>query len=210
MKKTLITMPATLAVAAGIIMSGNSAQAAQTAAPTGVWDRVAACESGGRWNISTGNGYTGGLQFSASSWRAAGGTRYASNAHHATKAQQIATAQRLLKMQGPGAWPHCGPKAGLTKSNGGATNASTAGVASRSKARTGTNKVATTKTTGYSSAHGMSVTQVKKLQRLVGAAVDGIVGPETTRKTEAHLGLKKSDGSTLKGAAKTGAHKLVR
>ena len=27
------------------------------------WDAIAACESGGNWGISTGNGYAGGLQF---------------------------------------------------------------------------------------------------------------------------------------------------
>src|SRR6185436_16238629 len=29
-----------------------------------VWDRIAACESGGNWATNTGNGYYGGLQFS--------------------------------------------------------------------------------------------------------------------------------------------------
>ena len=69
-----------------------------------VWDSVAACESGGNWAINTGNGYYGGLQFSSSTWRAYGGTRYASRANLASKAAQIATAQRVLAAQGPGAW----------------------------------------------------------------------------------------------------------
>lgn len=38
-----------------------------------VWDRIAACESGGNWHINTGNGYYGGLQFSERSWRGVGG-----------------------------------------------------------------------------------------------------------------------------------------
>ena len=80
-----------------------------------VWDRVARCESGGRWNISTGNGYSGGLQFTPSTWRAYGGTHYASSASHATRAQQIAIAERVLAGQGPGAWPICSRKAGLTR-----------------------------------------------------------------------------------------------
>jgi hypothetical protein len=37
-----------------------------------------------------------------------GGHEYASNAHLATKAQQIAVAERTLDVQGPGAWPTCG------------------------------------------------------------------------------------------------------
>jgi cell wall-associated NlpC family hydrolase len=79
------------------------------------WDKVAACESGGRWHINTGNGYYGGLQFTASTWRAYGGGSYASRADRATKAQQIRVAERVLKGQGPGAWPVCSLKAGLTR-----------------------------------------------------------------------------------------------
>ena len=35
---------------------------------TSAWDKIAQCESGGNWSINTGNGYYGGLQFSASTW----------------------------------------------------------------------------------------------------------------------------------------------
>ncbi|GAA3282387.1 transglycosylase family protein [Streptomyces lavendulae] len=86
-----------------------------SAAPTSVWDKVAACESGGDWKINTGNGYYGGLQFSPSTWRAYGGTAYAPNAHQASKEAQIAVAERTLASQGPGAWPACGPRAGLRR-----------------------------------------------------------------------------------------------
>ena len=34
------------------------------------WDQVAQCESSSNWNINTGNGYYGGLQFSQSTWDA--------------------------------------------------------------------------------------------------------------------------------------------
>ncbi|MDT0310638.1 transglycosylase family protein, partial [Streptomyces sp. DSM 44917] len=84
------------------------------AASVSTWDAVAQCESGGDWSINTGNGYYGGLQFSQSSWEAAGGTQYAPRADLATKDQQIAAAEQLLAMQGPGAWPVCGARAGLT------------------------------------------------------------------------------------------------
>ncbi len=86
-----------------------------------VWDRVASCESGGNWQINTGNGYYGGLQFSHSTWMAYGGGRYANNANGASKAEQITIAQKTLKSQGPGAWPVCGRRAGLTRANGGAS-----------------------------------------------------------------------------------------
>ena len=86
---------------------GVLAAPASAAAPNN-WDAVAQCESSGNWAINTGNGYYGGLQFSQSTWAAFGGTEYASRADLATKAQQIAVAERTLDGQGPGAWPTCG------------------------------------------------------------------------------------------------------
>jgi nucleoid-associated protein YgaU len=88
------------------------------AAKTTVWDKVAVCESGGNWKINTGNGYYGGLQFSSRTWSGFGGKTYASKAHRATKAEQIAIARRVLAVQGRGAWPTCGRRAGLTRQNG--------------------------------------------------------------------------------------------
>lgn len=89
------------------------------AASTDVWEKVAACESTGNWHINSGNGYFGGLQFTRSTWAAYGGTDYAPRADLATRDQQIAIAEKVLDGQGPGAWPVCSGKAGLTQ--GGAT-----------------------------------------------------------------------------------------
>src|SRR4051812_40317598 len=86
-----------------------------------VWGRVAACESSRRWHINTGNGYYGGLQFSGRTWVGFHGRKYARRADHASRAQQIEVARRVLAVQGRGAWPVCGPRAGLTKRTGGAT-----------------------------------------------------------------------------------------
>ncbi|MEU0956434.1 transglycosylase family protein [Streptomyces niveus] len=85
------------------------------AAPVETWEKVAACESTNNWQINTGNGYYGGLQFSQSTWEAFGGGQYAPRADLATKDQQIAVAEKVLKGQGPQAWPHCSVKAGLTR-----------------------------------------------------------------------------------------------
>ncbi|MFE7563959.1 transglycosylase family protein [Kitasatospora sp. NPDC057500] len=93
------------------LVAANSA----SAAPVSVWDKVAACEATGNWAINTGNGFYGGLQFTSSTWAAFGGTAYAPQAHQATKAQQIAVGEKVLAAQGPGAWPVCSVKAGLTK-----------------------------------------------------------------------------------------------
>jgi len=72
------------------------------------WSAIAACESGGNWGISTGNGFYGGLQFTEGTWLANGGGQYAPSANLATPAEQIAVAERVLASQGIGAWPVCG------------------------------------------------------------------------------------------------------
>lgn len=79
---------------------------------TSAWDRIAECESGGNWAANTGNGYYGGLQFDHGTWAAYGGTAYATNANGASKAQQIAIAEKVKADRGGyGAWPVCGQKA---------------------------------------------------------------------------------------------------
>jgi uncharacterized protein YabE (DUF348 family) len=80
---------------------------------SGVWDRLAQCESGGNWQINTGNGYYGGLQFSLSTWRAYGGTGLPSQHSRET---QIAIATKLRDASGGyGAWPGCAAKLGLPR-----------------------------------------------------------------------------------------------
>ena len=72
------------------------------------WSAIAACESGGNWSASTGNGFYGGLQFTEQTWLGYGGGQYAPSANLATSAQQVAVAQQVLAGQGIGAWPVCG------------------------------------------------------------------------------------------------------
>ena len=74
--------------------------------PGANWDATAQGESHGNWQINTGNGFFGGLQFLQSSWEAAGGLRYAPRADLASPEDQKTVADRLLAMQGPGAWPN--------------------------------------------------------------------------------------------------------
>ncbi|MFC8824715.1 transglycosylase family protein [Streptomyces sp. NPDC057137] len=104
------------AVAAPLI-GATSASAATTAE----WDAVAQCESGGNWSINTNNGYSGGLQFSASTWAAYGGTAFASSADQASKSQQIQIAEKVLAGQGKGAWPSCGVGLSNASNNAGST-----------------------------------------------------------------------------------------
>ena len=81
-----------------------------SAAPESAWDKLAQCESGGNWNTNTGNGYYGGIQFNASTWKAYGGRGMP---HQASKAEQIAVAERTLAAQGWNAWPACSRKMGV-------------------------------------------------------------------------------------------------
>ncbi|MET9436348.1 transglycosylase family protein [Streptomyces sp. NPDC006551] len=97
---------------AGIALPLVGAGSAQAAA-LDVWEKVAACESSSNWRINTGNGYFGGLQFTQSTWERYGGTHYAPRADLASKDQQIAIAEKVLKGQGAGAWPTCSARAGL-------------------------------------------------------------------------------------------------
>lgn len=103
-----------LAVAALVSsgMTASSASAATAGARAGVdWDAIARCESGGRWNADTGNGYYGGLQFDAATWRSNGGLDYAPRADRATREQQIAVAEHLQARRGLAPWPACGARA---------------------------------------------------------------------------------------------------
>ncbi|WP_116506022.1 transglycosylase family protein [Micromonospora sp. B006] len=104
--------------ALGAVVAGTAVGAATLFGPAapasaGVnWDAVARCESGGNWKINTGNGYYGGLQFSRATWNGYGGQKYAARADLASRSEQIAVAEKVLRGQGIGAWPVCGRKGG--------------------------------------------------------------------------------------------------
>lgn len=74
------------------------------------WDAIAKCESGGRWDRNSGNGYYGGLQVSMQTWLSFHGTRYAPRPDLASKAMQIRVAEHILRAKGIGAWPVCGAR----------------------------------------------------------------------------------------------------
>jgi len=96
---------------AGAVIGAPLATAPVASADAGtVWDKLAQCESTGNWSINTGNGFSGGLQFTKSTWRAFGGEGLA---HQASREEQIIVAERVLAQQGWGAWPACSRKLGL-------------------------------------------------------------------------------------------------
>ena len=111
LKEMLIAAP--LAVAA----VGATLVAPAQAVDTATWDALAQCESGGNWNINTGNGFYGGVQFTQQSWNGVG---MSGSPHGASKAAQIEAAERLLAAQGWGAWPACSAKLGLSGKTGAA------------------------------------------------------------------------------------------
>lgn len=90
-----------------------AAPAAPVVASGSVWDSIAMCEATGDWSINTGNGFSGGLQFTPSTWSEFGGGEYAPMAHQASREQQIDIAEKVLSVQGWGAWPACTSKLGL-------------------------------------------------------------------------------------------------
>lgn len=204
---------------AGAATVGAGLTQASSASAASVWDRVAHCESTGNWHINTGNGFYGGLQFTQQTWQGFGGGQYASSAHLATREQQIAIAQKVLRVQGPGAWPVCSVRAGLTKANGGAAAAPAATQVSRSTARQAVKysapaasqggKLAVDGVLGPRTARelqawvgtfrdGVVGVQTKKaLQRKVGVYADGIVGPRTVAALQTKVGISRDGASYL-------------
>ncbi len=99
-----------------VVREGTKQRPAAPAVSAGAWDALAQCESGGNWGINTGNGYYGGLQFSAGTWLAYGGGQYAQTANLASREQQIAIASKVRDARGGyGDWPACAAKLGLPR-----------------------------------------------------------------------------------------------
>ncbi len=71
------------------------------------WDKIAQCESGGNWSINTGNGYYGGLQFSAATWKSVGGPGLP---HQNSREVQIKYAKILQARSGWGQWGCAGAR----------------------------------------------------------------------------------------------------
>jgi hypothetical protein len=97
------------------VADATLAGAASAGGSVAQFERLASCESGGNWSISTGNGYYGGLQFNLATWRGVGMDGYP---HQASKAQQIAAGQKLHSQRGWKPWPSCSRKLGLSGDGG--------------------------------------------------------------------------------------------
>ena len=204
-----VVMASAATVGAGLATAG----AAHAQSPYNVWDRVATCESTNNWAISTGNGYYGGLQFSASTWTGFGGSKYGATANLATRDQQIYIAQGVLRAQGPGAWPVCSVRAGLTRANGLAVvvdpGTGTSPTPTPPPSRGTVRKLAvdgsfgplTIKAVqqwvGVAQTGSMTYTTRTALQRKVGATPDGDIGPKTIAALQTRIGLSHDGASSL-------------
>ena len=104
-----------LAAALALTDAAVASSAASAGGSIAQFERLASCESGGRWNINTGNGYYGGLQFHLATWRGLGMGGYP---HQASKAAQIAAGQKLHSQRGWQPWPACSRKLGLRGDGG--------------------------------------------------------------------------------------------
>ncbi|WP_051733365.1 transglycosylase family protein [Kitasatospora phosalacinea] len=189
---------ALLAVPVAGLVTANSASAADVS----TWDKVAMCESTGNWSINTGNGFYGGLQFTSSTWAAFGGTAYAPQANLATKAQQIAVAEKVLASQGPGAWPVCSVQAGLTK-GGAPAQVDTSGSSSTSSKSTSTSTSKSTSAKSNTTTSGDSAKASRSESRAQAPKAAAQEAPKQTWKN-------KSASAAPTNTAKSGDHYTVK
>ncbi|MFC6703928.1 transglycosylase family protein [Flexivirga alba] len=210
-------MASATTVGAGLAAAAH----AKADTPWNVWDRVATCESGNNWSIDTGNSFYGGLQFTTSTWQAFGGTKFASSAQYATRDQQIYVAQATLRVQGPGAWPVCSKKGGLTRANGLAVRVDVGGSTpapkptpqptppSRGNHRALVLDGIVGPLTTASTQHWLGIRQdgadhftrstVIALQARLGVYRDGVIGPITTRALQRYVGATQDGAANLNG-----------
>ena len=134
MKNTSIRRTAA-ALAIGGVAAATMSMPAANAVDSATWDALAQCESGGNWSINTGNGFYGGLQFTQQSWTGVG---MSGSPATATREQQIEAGERLLAIQGWGAWPACSAKLGLYGKTGAASTSTTATTTSTTATTTST------------------------------------------------------------------------
>jgi hypothetical protein len=75
-----------------------------------VWTRLRNCESGGRYDRNSGNGFYGAYQFHPRTWRSLG---YPGLPHQAPPEMQDEAARRLQARSGWGQWPACSRRIGV-------------------------------------------------------------------------------------------------
>jgi hypothetical protein len=92
--------------------ASRSALRALVVAPGDVWAKLRRCESGGRYDISTGNGFYGAYQFHPRTWRNLG---FPGLPHQAPPEMQDDAARKLQARSGWGQWPVCSRRIGARR-----------------------------------------------------------------------------------------------
>ncbi len=175
-----------------------------SAADVSTWDKVAQCESTGNWSINTGNGFYGGLQFTSSTWAAYGGTAYAPQADQATKAQQIAVAEKVLASQGPGAWPVCSIQAGLTQGGAAAqVDTSSTGSSASSAKSTSSSSSSTSDSSSTSTSTKSAKSATTQTDSGSDAASANTSGSGKYSSGQGHQSWKKSSTASTSGGSYT-------
>ncbi len=108
MRRTLAFLTTIVTAATGLLLTSGVASADPSSAD---WAALRKCESTGRYDINTGNGYYGAYQFDLSTWRSVGGSGYP---HQASAAEQDYRALYLYRMRGWSPWT-CARIAGLAE-----------------------------------------------------------------------------------------------
>lgn len=116
-----------------LVLGGGVAQATD-------WDALAQCESGGNWSTNTGNGFSGGLQFTPSTWKAYGGS---GSPQGASREEQIQVAEKVKAGQGMNAWPTCSKKTGQTSNAAGSSSSKSTAKKSESSSSASSSSKAT-------------------------------------------------------------------
>ncbi|WP_018332365.1 transglycosylase family protein [Actinomycetospora chiangmaiensis] len=153
----------------GALAATPLALAAGTASATD-WDAIAQCESSGNWSTNSGNGFSGGLQFTPSTWQAFGGS---GSAHNASREEQIAVAERVKAAQGMNAWPTCSKKTGNTSSSSNSwsssSSSSSSGSSSSSKKSTSSEAIKAPTASAVAPAGGYTVVSGDTLSSIASA-----------------------------------------
>lgn len=160
------------------------------------WDALARCESGGDWAINTGNGFSGGLQFTPSTWRAFGGS---GNAEDASRSEQIAVAERVKAAQGMTAWPTCSRRTGQTDSspNSGSSGSSSDDSGS-SRRSSSSDDSGSSRHSGSSHRSGSSDDADSSVRR---ASTHSSTGSYTVRAGDTLSSIAASQGTTWRAIA---------
>lgn len=171
-------------IAAFAVAGGAMVATTAPASAASTWDKLAQCESGGNWSINTGNGYSGGLQFSPSTWKAYGGK---GSAHNASKAEQIRVATKVQQSQGWGAWPACTAKLGISGSPKGASTAQapqkSTSYAKKSYSTQTTKKTAKSYSNDYQRTSSRSAVPSKSVKSVAPATAGKHVAPAPAKVT---------------------------